>query len=157
MEKINSLKNYLRNYNIIDDIEHTKEEFINITLTEIKSENSKLNNLIENLIEENKVKELEELGLLLKANGLKMNFDIQRPKIDSLETFKMYLRYSDEGTCANKGSVIKSLVKANDLEGIEILLNNNFITSRNIDKYLNFAINSGKYNVVPKLIERKNS
>lgn len=57
---------------------------------------------------------------------------------------------------SNKGAIIKAIIKSNDLNGLNMLLDANFINSRNVDKYLNFAINSGKYDLVPKLIERKN-
>ncbi|WP_297522713.1 hypothetical protein [uncultured Clostridium sp.] len=159
MKKINSLEVYLKDYNIINDKEYTKEKFITLALNEVKDRNSKLNNLLSKFIDENNLEGLEQLGTLLITNGMKFEFDVQKQNLNSenLDILKTYIKYSDDSTCSNKGAIIKVLVKADDLDGINILLNNNFITSRNVDKYLNFAINSGKYNIVPKLIERKNS
>ena len=156
MEKINSLGFYLKKYKIIENDDYTDKECINILLNEIKDKHSILNNTIKTLLIDNKTNELDELGKVLIRNNIKFKFNMQKPSINNLEILKVYLKYSDENTCSNKGNIIKALVKAEDLEGIDILLKSNFINSRNVNKYLNFAINSGKYQVVPKLIERKN-
>lgn len=157
MEKINSLEFFLKKYDIINNENYTNEEYTNILLNEIQDKNSKLNNVLRNLLANEEVNELDELGKLLYINGIKLRFNIQKPSISNLEILKVYLKYSDESTCSNKGHVIKALIKAEDLDGIDILLDANFINNRNVDKYLNFAINSGKYKIVPKLIERKNA
>lgn len=157
MEKVNLLEFCLKKYSIIDGENFTNEEYINILANEIENKNSKLNITIKNLLANNKINELDELGRMLNLNGIKLKFNMQKPNVNNLDILKVYLKYSDESTCSNKGSVIKALVKADDLEGINILLDNNFINNRNVDKYLNFAINSGKYKIVPKLIERKNA
>ena len=157
MEKINSRGFYLKKYKIIANDDYTNKECINILLNEIKDKHSILNNTIRMLLIDNKINELDELGSILFENNIKFMFNIQAPNLNNLEILKVYLKYSDESTCSNKGNIIKALVKAEDLEGIDILLKSNFINSRNVNKYLNFAINSGKYKVVPKLIERKNT
>ena len=154
MNKISSLR-VLKKYNIIENNNYTNQEYRDILVNEIKDKHSILNETIKTLLIENKINELDELGKVLIENNIKFKFNIQKPSINNLEILKVYLKYSDESTCSNKGSIIKALVKAEDLEGIDILLETNFINSRNVDKYLNFAINSGKYGVVPKLIERK--
>ncbi|MGL5575167.1 MAG: hypothetical protein ACRDCW_06435 [Sarcina sp.] len=157
MKKFNSLKDYLQKYKIVGNEISTNEEYINVVLSEIKNKNSNLNYLINNLVNENELDKLNEVGKLLNDNGIKLIFNMQNPSSNNLEILKVYLKYSDESTCSNKGNVIKALIKAEDLEGIDILIDTNFINNRNVDKYLNFAINSGKYKVVPKLIEKKNA
>ncbi|MGL4450258.1 MAG: hypothetical protein ACRCTZ_03575 [Sarcina sp.] len=157
MKKFNSLKDYLQKHNIVDNEISTNEEYINVLLSETKNKNSNLNYLIKNLVSKNEIDKLNEVGKLLNDNGIKLIFNIQNPSNNNLEILKVYLKYSDESTCSNKGNVIKALIKAEDLEGIDILIDTNFINNRNVDKYLNFAINSGKYKVVPKLIEKKNA
>lgn len=80
-------------------------------------------------------------------------------KIVYLEEYlklKEILQTNDSIEKANKGTLIKAIIKTNDLKGLNLLLDADFINSKNVDKYLNFAINSGKYDLVPKLIERKN-
>lgn len=83
-----------------------------------------------------------------------------KEKLVALEEYlksREILDETDNIELVNKGAVIKAIIKSNDVKGLDMLLDTDFINNKNIDKYLNFAINSSKYDLVPKLIERKNA
>ena len=159
MEKeIIVLKKYLLENQIIDSdvlLNITKENLTQNLENQIIDKNSKLNKFIEIIIDDNNILELKNLGVILNNCMIKLNFAIHKINLKNLDFLKTYMNYVDDNTYTNKGSIIKSIIKQNDLDGLNIILKNNFITGRNIDKYINFAINSGKYDLVPKLIERK--
>lgn len=158
--KFNKIENYFKKNNLIDEIqlfeESSKEKQKEFILEEINSKNSKFNNLVQNLIENNDFLEIEVLGEILNINDISFNFKMQNLKSASVEIIKPYIKHADEETCSSKVNIIKKIIQAEDEEGIDILLGHKFIMPRTIDKYLNFALNSGRYKVIPKLIESKN-
>lgn len=156
-----TLEEYLFKKNIINDaallVNKSFDEKIKYISNEIDDKNSKINSFINNVIIEKNVLELDKLGSLLNKINIAFNFKMQDLSTEDVEIIKFYIKHADENTCTNKVNFIKLIIKSNDLEGVDILLNNKFITNRNVDKYLNFAINSRKYEVVPKLMDKKNS
>ncbi|MGL4991834.1 MAG: hypothetical protein ACRCYC_10250 [Paraclostridium sp.] len=156
-----TLEEYLFKKNIISTKELLEDKSFNEKIKyinkEIENKDSKLNAFINNIIIEKNILELDKLGTLLNKLNLAFNFKMQSLDTEDVELIKLYIKHADENTCTNKVNFIKLIIKSNDLEGVDILLNNKFITNRNVDKYLNFAINSRKYEIVPKLMDKKNS
>ena len=153
------VENYLIKNDIIANIdEYSKklpEKKVKFIKKQIEDKNSPFNAYLSNIIESNNINELENIGHILNVSGFKLSFKVQNLNTDNIDIIKTYIKYSDHKTCSNKVKLIKAIINCEDEEGIDILLESNFITNKNLDKFINFAINSGKYKIVPKLMERK--
>lgn len=158
--KFKKIKEYFKKNNLISNMElfeedtHKKQnDFI---LQEIEDKDSKFNILVQSFIDNDNFEEIEILGEILNQEDISFNFKMQDLKSASVEIVKTYIKHADEGTCSSKVKFIKQIINADDEEGVDILLGNKFILQRTLDKYVNFAINSGRYKVVPKLMQSKN-